>query len=90
MTVKKGGIIVSLVAQPNQAELDKHGIRGAALSVEPNADELAEIGNLIDQKKIKVIVSKTFPLPEAARAQEEVATGHTRGNIVLKIADEPK
>jgi NADPH:quinone reductase-like Zn-dependent oxidoreductase len=88
--VKKGGIIVSLVAQPNQAELDKHGIRGTALSVEPNADELAEIGKLIDQKKIKVIVSKTFPLSEAARAQEEVATSHTRGKIVLKIADEPK
>ena len=27
--VKKGGFIVSIVARPNQAELDKHGIRGA-------------------------------------------------------------
>src|SRR5215468_934760 len=35
--VKKGGIIVSLVARPNQAELDKHGIRGAPISVDPNA-----------------------------------------------------
>jgi NADPH:quinone reductase-like Zn-dependent oxidoreductase len=88
--VKKGGFIVSLVARPNQAELDKHGIRGAAVSVEPNSDELAEIGRLIDQKKIRVIVSQTFPLSEAIKAQEQVATGHTRGKIVLKIADEPK
>jgi len=88
--VKKGGIIVSLVARPNQSKVEKHGIRGAALSVEPNSDELAEIGNLIDDKKIKVFVSQTFPLAEAKKAQEQVATGHTRGKIVLKIADEPK
>jgi NADPH:quinone reductase-like Zn-dependent oxidoreductase len=88
--VKKGGYIVSLVARIDQAELDKHGIHGASLSVEPNSDELAEIGRLIDDKKIKVVVSQTFPLAEAKSAQEQVATGHTRGKIVLKIADEPK
>jgi NADPH:quinone reductase-like Zn-dependent oxidoreductase len=88
--VKKGGIIVSLVARPDQSELEKHGIRGAALSVDPNSEELAEIGKLIDERKIRVFVSQTFPVSEAMKAQEQVATGHTRGKIVLKIADEPK
>jgi len=88
--MKKGGIIVSLVARPDPAELEKHGIRGEALSVDPNSDELSEIGKLIDEKKINVIVSQTFPLSEARKAQEQVATGHTRGKIVLKVADEPK
>src|SRR6266478_5635305 len=41
--LKKGGFIVSLVAEPDQAELDKHGIRGAPLSVEPRSSELAEM-----------------------------------------------
>jgi len=88
--VKKGGFIVTLVARIDQAELDKHGIRGAALSVDPNSDELAEIGKLIDEQKIKVIVSQTFPLSDAIKAQEQVASGHTRGKIVLKVAEEPK
>src|SRR3989442_1559881 len=35
--VKKGGFIVSLVARPNPAELEKHGIRGAPMSVDPNS-----------------------------------------------------
>jgi NADPH:quinone reductase-like Zn-dependent oxidoreductase len=87
--VKKRGFIVSIVARPDQSELDKRGIHGAALSVEPNSDELAEIRKLIDEKKIRVIVSQTFPLSEAAKAQEQVATGHTRGKIVLKVAEEP-
>src|SRR5213596_2869223 len=53
--VKKGGFIVSLVARPDRTELDKRGIRGAALSVDPNSAELAEITKLIDAKKVKVI-----------------------------------
>jgi len=88
--VKKGGFIVTLVARIDRAELDKHGIRGASLGVEPDSNELTEIGKLIDEKKIKVIVSQTFPLSEAIKAQEQIATGHTRGKIVLKVADEPK
>jgi NADPH:quinone reductase-like Zn-dependent oxidoreductase len=88
--VKKGGFIVSLVARPDRAELEKHGIRGSPLSVEPNSDELAEIGKLIDEKKIKVVVSQTLPLAEAAKAQAQADTHHTRGKIVLKVADEPK
>ena len=88
--VKKGGVIVTLVARVDQAELDKHGIRGASLSVKPDSNELAEIGKLIDENQIKAVVSQTFPLADAAKAQEQVATGHTRGKIVLKIADEPK
>ena len=88
--VKKGGFIVTLVARIDHAELDKHGIRGASLGVEPDSNELTEIGKLIDEKKIKVIVSQTFPLSEAIKAQEQIATGHTRGKIVLKVADEPK
>jgi len=30
------------------------------------------------------------PLTEAVNAQQKAATHHTRGKIVLKIADEPK
>jgi NADPH:quinone reductase-like Zn-dependent oxidoreductase len=88
--VKKGGFIVSLVAQPDQVELDKREIRGASLDVKPDADELAKVTKLIEAKKIKPVVSQVLPLSEAAKAQEQAATGHTRGKIVLKVADEPK
>jgi NADPH:quinone reductase-like Zn-dependent oxidoreductase len=88
--VRKGGIIATLVAEPNQAELEKHGIRGAAISVKPNASELAEITKLIEEKKVKPVVSQVLPLTEAVKAQEQAATHHTRGKIVLRVADEPK
>jgi NADPH:quinone reductase-like Zn-dependent oxidoreductase len=88
--VKKGGFLVSLVARIDQAQLDKYGIRGASLEAQNNADELAQIGKLIDEKKIKVILSDTFPLAEAAKAEAKADTGHARGKIVLKVRDEPK
>lgn len=88
--VKKGGFIATLVSRLDQAELDKHGIRGASISVKPDANELAEITNLIEAKKIKPIVTQVLPLTEAANALRQAATHHTRGKMVLKIADELK
>jgi len=86
--VKKGGIVVTLVSRCDEAELKKHEIRGASLSSHPDATELAEITKLIDDGKIKPIVSQVLPLTDAAKADAQAATHHTRGKIVLKIADE--
>ena len=88
--VKKGGIVVTLVSRCDGAELKKHEIRGASLSSHPDAAELAEITKLIDDGKIKPIVSQVLPLTDAAKADAQAETHHIRGKIVLKIADEPK
>ena len=88
--VKKGGSVVSLVARVDQAQLDKYGLHGGSLEVHPDSDQLAQIGGLIDEKKIKVVVSDTFPLADAAKAEAKADTGHARGKIVLKVRDEPK
>src|SRR5438552_2156804 len=39
--VKKGGIVMSLVARPDPVELEKRGIRGAAISGHPEAEDIA-------------------------------------------------
>jgi len=88
--VKKGGIVMSLVARPDSAELGKLGIRAAAISVHPDAEDLAEIAHLIDAGKVKPVVSQILPLSDAIAAQQQAATHHTRGKVVLRIADEPK
>ena len=88
--VKKGGIVMSLVARPDPAELEKRGVRGASISAHPDAQDLAEIAQLIDAGKIKPIVTQVLPLSEAIAAQQQAATHHTRGKVVLRIADEPK
>ena len=86
--VKKGGIVMSLVSRVDKAELEKHGIRGASIFVHPDAEDLAEIAQLIDAGKIKPVVTKVLPLSEAIAAQRQAATHHTRGKIVVRIAEE--
>jgi NADPH:quinone reductase-like Zn-dependent oxidoreductase len=88
--VKKGGIIVSITGEPDQAECEKHGIRGSGLRAHPDAKVLEELKRLIEANKITPIVSQVFPLAEAGKAHEQIETHHTRGKIVLKVADEPK
>jgi NADPH:quinone reductase-like Zn-dependent oxidoreductase len=88
--VKKGGIVMCLVALPNRAELQRRGIHGAAISVHPDTANLTEIAHLIDAGKIKPIVTQVLPMSEAIVAQQQAATHHTRGKVVLRIADEPK
>src|SRR6266513_730018 len=88
--VKKGGIIMSLVARPDPVEIEKRQIRGAAISAHPDAEDLAEIARLIDAGKIKPVVTEVLPLSEAIAAQRQAATHHTRGKVVLRIAEEPK
>jgi NADPH:quinone reductase-like Zn-dependent oxidoreductase len=87
--VKKGGIVMSLVALPDAVELRKRGIHGAAISAHPDAADLTEIAQLIDAGKIRPIVTKVLPFTEAVAAQQQAATHHTRGKVVLKVADEP-
>jgi NADPH:quinone reductase-like Zn-dependent oxidoreductase len=88
--VKKGGIVLSLVARPDPVEIKKRGIRGAGISVHPDAEDLAEIANLIDAGKIKPIVTQVLLLNEAIAAQQQAATHHTRGKVVLRIAEDPE
>jgi NADPH:quinone reductase-like Zn-dependent oxidoreductase len=87
--VKRGGIIVSIADDVDQAALDAHGIRGVAFRSTPSAKVLEELARLIDGKKVTPIVSQTFPMADVAKAQEQIATRHTRGKIVLRVAEEP-
>jgi NADPH:quinone reductase-like Zn-dependent oxidoreductase len=87
--VKKGGFIAALVSRLDKAELDKHGIRGESINSHPNAGELTEITKLIEEKKIKPVVTQILSLDQAAKALEQAETHHTRGKMVIKIADEP-
>ena len=88
--VKKGGIVMSLVSRLDPAELEKHGIRGAAIAVRPDTEDLAEIAQLIDAKKIKPPVTEVLPFSDAIKALTQAATHHTRGKIVLRVADDPR
>jgi NADPH:quinone reductase-like Zn-dependent oxidoreductase len=87
--VKKGGIVTTIASRPDQAQLDKYGIHGTSIWSRPEGNQLAEITKLIEAGKIKPTVSQVLPLTEAVKAAQQAETHHTRGKLVLKIAEEP-
>lgn len=85
-TLRNGGVIVSLLNQPNEALAQQYGVRAAYVFVQPNAAQLTEIATLIDQGALMPHVETVLPLSESQEAHRLVESGHTRGKIVLKIA----
>src|SRR6266704_479448 len=86
--VKPGGVLVSVVSPRPFADVAKgHDARFAWFVVEPNREQLIQIGTLIDAGHIRPIVETVLPLSEARQAYEQGSKGHTRGKIVLRVVN---
>ncbi len=86
--LKKGGMLVSIVGDPSPRGADHAGVRAAAILVKPSGAQLARIATLIDEGKLKPVVTHEFALRDVAKAHDQSETGHTRGKIVLRIVGE--
>ena len=81
-------MLVSTVSPPPPAAVVKeHDARFAWFIVEPSREQLIQIDSLIDAGKLRPITDAVFPLAQARQASEEGTKGHTRGKIVLRVAD---
>lgn len=83
--MKKGGLALSTVGAFRESEAAKFGVAGANFVMSPNAEDLKEIAQLVDQKMIQVRVGEVLPLKDAKRAQDMNQKGHTHGKVVLKV-----
>jgi NADPH:quinone reductase-like Zn-dependent oxidoreductase len=87
--LKPGGFLVTTVADVQEGAAEAHGVRAKRIVSQANGNELAQIAKIIDEKLIKPIVTTILPLSEARKAQELSESQHTRGKIVLRVAEEP-
>ena len=85
--LKPGGFLVTSVAFPTD-EARQHGVKVARVQCRPDAGELAEMGALVDQGRLRAHVDRVFPLAEAKQALTLSEEGRTRGKIVLQIIPE--
>jgi NADPH:quinone reductase-like Zn-dependent oxidoreductase len=86
--MKPGGMLVSVVSPRPAAEIVQgHEAHFAWFVVEPNREQLIQIGTLLDAGYIRPIVETVLPLSEVRQAYEQAAKGHIRGKIVLRVVD---
>ncbi|HEX4023901.1 MAG TPA: NADP-dependent oxidoreductase [Steroidobacteraceae bacterium] len=88
---KRGGTVVSIIGPPSPAQCAAAGVncppdRGGRVPGAIAKEELAQISKLADEGKFTVQVEKTFPLAQAAEAQEFNRAGHAQGKVVLVVA----
>ena len=91
--LKDGGILVSVnIDLPFNDEvlavLEKKQAIGELSANQPKREFLDEITGLIDEGKVKVVISKVYPLEKVAEAHQESETWHVRGKLVLEVKKE--
>lgn len=83
--LKKGGVIVSMLVQPNPELAKEYGVTAIGQNTVTNTARLDRLAELIDKGGIKVHVDKVFPLEEAKEAFKHLEEDHPPGKVVLKI-----
>src|SRR5919106_2043044 len=81
--LKKGGIIVSMLEQPNSELMSRYGIKAIFQFTQVNRERLTKLAQWVDQNNIRVNVDRTFPLDEAGKALDYQRDVHPRGKVVL-------
>src|SRR5215210_5092768 len=77
--LKKGGIIISMLEQPNQELMDQFGVKAVYQFTQVNRERLTRLAQWVDQNNIHVNVERTFPLEEARAALDYQGDVHPRG-----------
>jgi len=78
--LRPGGSVVSI------ADGRAAGLGGTYAWVRPNGGELAELAAMAAAGRLKVTVSEVFDFDDAAKAYAALEGGHTRGKIVVRVA----
>jgi NADPH:quinone reductase-like Zn-dependent oxidoreductase len=87
-TLRDGGLFIAVPSSSgleSLRELAAGRVRVTGILVEPDRAGLESLVELVGSGALRVHVSRTFPLEEAARAHELGETGRTQGKLVLTI-----
>jgi NADPH:quinone reductase-like Zn-dependent oxidoreductase len=84
--IKPGGRLMSTVQPPSQDDAVRQNVKASFVSMQPSAERLRQLADLLSTGAIRTIVSARVPLAQAAEAWRQQMSGHTRGKIVLEVA----
>ena len=83
--LKKGGVIVSMLEQPNSELMNQYGVKAIFQFTQADRERLTKLAQWVDQNNIRVNVEKTFSLDEAGKALDYQKDVHPRGKVVLAM-----
>jgi NADPH:quinone reductase-like Zn-dependent oxidoreductase len=84
--LKDGGTMISTLAKPSEIKAREHHARATNYVAHPDGGELTEIARLIDAGKVRPYVVASYPLDNAAEAQQQLERAHPHGKVVLQVS----
>jgi NADPH:quinone reductase-like Zn-dependent oxidoreductase len=85
--LKAGGILVTTVGLKDEAAVKAKGMIGVQYMAQSVPADLTQLAQLVDEGTLKPIIAEIMSLDEAAEAHKKSEKGHTKGKIVLRVAD---
>ena len=86
--LKKGGVLLTMIAQPNGELAEKFGVRTLGQFTDVNTARLDRLSRLVADGAVKVLVDRVFPLSQVKEAFAAREGGRVRGKIVLQVRKE--
>ncbi len=84
--LRTGGVLVSVVGQPDQDKAAQRGVRAVFFLVAVSSGGLMGIGELFDAGRLRTNVGEVLPFADARMAHEMLAgKPHKPGKIVLAV-----
>jgi NADPH:quinone reductase-like Zn-dependent oxidoreductase len=82
---RRGGRLVTLSGPPSADKATALGVHAMFFIVTPDAAELARLAGLVDDVRLRPVVSQTFPLRDGRKAFESATAPHPPGKTVLIV-----
>ncbi|MFS0671581.1 NADP-dependent oxidoreductase [Ornithinibacillus sp. 179-J 7C1 HS] len=81
------GRLISIVNEPDQDKAKEKNVVAKSIWLNPDGKQLGNLANLLEEKKIKSVIGKTFPLTKQGiyDAHTFSETHHATGKIVIII-----
>lgn len=83
--LKGGGVLVSMLGEPDPELAKKYGVKAVGQSTKITTEHLERLRQLVDNGKLQVQIDGVFSLDDIQEAFKHLEKGHPRGKVVLSI-----
>jgi len=83
--IKRGGTLVSMTAQPDEARMRETGVKAIVQFTPPTTERLTKLAQLVDEGIVTPHVGRVFPLEQSAEAFRFREENKSAGKVIVTV-----
>jgi len=83
--IKRGGTLVSMTAQPDEARMRETGVKAIGQFTQPTTERLTKLAQLVDEGVVTPHVGRVFPLEQSAEAFRFREENKSAGKVIVTV-----